>query len=62
MDKYTRKIDELGRVVIPRPLLDGINVKPGEIVDITCEGGSVRIEKRAPTCWLCGSDENLVEV
>ena len=59
---HKRKVDELRRVVIPQQMLNGINVKPGELVDITCEGGSVRIEKSVPTCWLCGSDENLVEV
>ncbi len=59
---YKRKIDDLRRVVIPQQMLDGINVKPGELVDITCVGGSVRIEKSKPTCWLCGSDEHLVEV
>ncbi len=59
---YKRKIDELRRVVIPQQMLDGINVKPGDLVDIVCEGGFVRLEKSAPTCWLCRSDENLVEV
>ena len=59
---YRRKIDDLRRVVIPQQMLNGINVKPGDLVDITCEGGSVRIEKSMPTCWLCRSDENLVEV
>ena len=59
---YKRKVDELRRVVIPQQMLNGINVKPGELVDITCEGGSVRIEKSVPTCWLCRSDENLVKV
>ena len=59
---YRRKIDDLRRVVIPQQMLNGINVKPGDLVDITCEGGSVRIEKSMPICWLCRSDENLVEV
>ena len=62
MDKYKRKLDDLGRVVLPRELLNGINAKPGELVDVTCEGGSIRIDKSVSTCWLCGSDENLVDV
>ena len=59
---HRRKIDELRRVVIPQQALNGINVKPGELVNISCEGGSIRIEKNRPTCWLCMSDEDLVEV
>ena len=46
-----RKIDDLGRVVIPAEMRHVLGVKEGDQLEITLEGDHVAIRPRSPAWW-----------
>ena len=55
-----RKVDELGRVVIPKEMRTMLNISNGDPVEINVEGGKVFLTKYQPTCIFCGAAERVV--
>ncbi len=57
-----RRVDDLGRVVIPMELRRtlGINVK--DPMSITAEGERIILQKHHEACVICGSRDDVVEV
>ena len=45
----TRKIDELGRVVIPSDFREELGIEPGEKVEIHMDGGRVILKRAVKT-------------
>ena len=56
-----RKVDNLGRIVLPVELWRQLDIDVKSDVEIFVEGGQVILRKYAPNCVFCGSTENLVE-
>jgi len=56
-----RRIDELGRVVLPKEAAAALNLSKRDAVEISCEGDAIIIKKAKPFCKLCGSEENVHE-
>lgn len=56
-----RRIDELGRVVIPIEIRNKFDIKVKDPVEIFVDGSSVVIKKYEPNCVFCGNSKNLVE-
>ena len=56
-----RKIDELGRIVIPKEIREMHGIKNGDSVEILSDGDLITLTKFLPGCRLCGSDDNLIE-
>jgi transcriptional pleiotropic regulator of transition state genes len=56
----TRKIDELGRIVIPMELRRSMNITEKDSIEIFVNGDSIVLKKVVNSCVLCGSEENLV--
>ncbi|GAB4287216.1 MAG: AbrB/MazE/SpoVT family DNA-binding domain-containing protein [Coriobacteriia bacterium] len=56
-----RRVDDLGRIVIPMELRRtlGINVK--DPMSITVEGERIILEKFHEACAICGSQEDIRE-
>lgn len=56
-----RKIDELGRVVIPMEFRRSMGIEPGDPVEVFAENGRVILSFPAnrKRCAGCGSKENL---
>ena len=56
-----RRVDDLGRIVIPMELRRtlGINVK--DPMAIFVEDDKIILEKHRDVCTLCGSEENITE-
>lgn len=54
-----RKIDELGRIVIPSELRKVLNMHAGSLVEIFGTIDSIIIKKHMNKCILCG---NAVEI
>ena len=51
-----RRIDELGRIVIPKELRKKFNIKDGESVEIfTDDGNLIVLKKYEPGCVFCES-------
>lgn len=54
-----RKVDELGRIVIPMELRRTMNIAEGEGLEIFVDGEKIVLRKYAPGCTLCGSLTDL---
>ena len=54
-----RKIDALGRVVIPKELRDKMYIEDGDPLEIFVENDAIVIQKYAAVCVFCGSGEDL---
>ena len=49
-----RKIDELGRVVLPMELRKVLNLNVKDSIEIYVEGESIILKKYEPCCIFCG--------
>ncbi len=56
-----RKIDELGRVVLPMEMRKSMGIKDGDAFEIYVEGEKIIFAKYTPFCLFCGSSEGMVE-
>ena len=50
-----RRVDELGRIVLPVELRRTLNINEKDSLEIYVEGASVILAKYEPTCVFCGS-------
>lgn len=57
----TRKIDELGRIVLPIELRRGLGIGEKDALEIYVEDEKIILKKYKQACAFCGSDENIVE-
>jgi transcriptional pleiotropic regulator of transition state genes len=57
-----RRIDQLGRVVVPAELRRLLGIRQGDLLDIRMEDGRLVLLKIDPECALCGRIDNLVEM
>ena len=56
-----RKLDELGRVVIPIELRNKFNISEKDPIEIYVDGSNIILKKYEITCVFCGKTENLKE-
>ena len=55
-----RRVDELGRVVIPIELRNKFDIKEKDPIEIYVDGSSIVLKKYEPNCIFCGSTKKLV--
>lgn len=55
-----RKVDELGRVVIPIELRNKFDIKVKDPIEIFVDSNSIVLKKYEPNCVFCGSTKDLV--
>ncbi|MCL2620779.1 MAG: AbrB/MazE/SpoVT family DNA-binding domain-containing protein [Defluviitaleaceae bacterium] len=53
-DFGTRKIDELGRVVIPKEIKVSLGLIEGTSLKVTLQNEKIILEKADPPCEKCG--------
>lgn len=56
-----RKIDGLGRVVIPMEIRNKLEISQNDPLEIHVEGNSIVLRKYEPDCTFCGSSKNVIE-
>ena len=56
-----RRVDELGRVVIPIELRTQFGISEKDPMEIYVEGSSIVLKKYEPNCIFCGNSKKLVE-
>lgn len=56
-----RKVDELGRVVLPIELRRTLNIDIKDALEIYVENDSIILKKYEPSCIFCGSSEGIKE-
>jgi transcriptional pleiotropic regulator of transition state genes len=58
----TRRIDQLGRVVVPAELRRTLGIREGDLLDISAEDGRLVLRKVAPACAICGRADDLIDM
>ena len=56
-----RKIDDLGRMVIPIELRKTMNINKKDPMKIFVDGDKIILSKYEPACIFCGSADNIIE-
>lgn len=54
-----RKVDELGRVVIPIELRRTLNIDVKDALEIYVDGEKIILKKYEPACIFCGNADNV---
>ena len=55
-----RKVDELGRIVIPMELRNKLGIQEKDPLEIFVDGSSIILKKYNPNCIFCGSSKDLL--
>ena len=55
-----RKVDELGRIVLPIELRRTLDIAERDELEIYMENDRIILQKYEPACIFCGSSRNLV--
>ena len=56
-----RKVDELGRVVLPVELRRTLNIEEKDPLEISLDGDKVILRKYHAACIFCGNEKDLKE-
>ena len=56
-----RRVDELGRVVIPIEIRTQFGISEKDPMEIYVDGSSIVLKKYEPNCIFCGSSKKLAE-
>ena len=56
-----RRVDELGRIVLPIELRRALEIEERDPVEIALEGDCILLRKHRPTCVFCGAEEELLD-
>ena len=56
-----RKVDELGRVVIPIEIRNQFEISEKDPIEIYVDGSSIILKKYEKSCFFCGNTKKLVE-
>lgn len=56
-----RRIDELGRIVIPIEIRNNFDIKEKDPIEIYVDNDSIVLKKYEPSCFFCGESENIIE-
>lgn len=55
-----RKVDELGRIVLPIELRRTLDIAEKDALEIYVEGASIILRKYQPSCIFCGDAKNVI--
>lgn len=56
-----RKLDELGRIVLPIEMRRTFSLAEKDAVEIYVDGDSIVLKKHQPNCILCGETKSLID-
>ncbi|WP_295857580.1 AbrB/MazE/SpoVT family DNA-binding domain-containing protein [uncultured Oscillibacter sp.] len=56
-----RKVDELGRIVLPIEMRRTLDIAEKDSLEIYVEGTSVILKKYKPSCIFCDSNKDVVQ-
>ena len=55
-----RKLDNLGRIVIPKELRETMGIGIRDSLEIFTEGGDIIVRRYAPGCVICGEAKDTL--
>ena len=56
-----RKIDDLGRMVIPKELRETMDINKKDPMEIFVDNNTIILKKYEPGCLFCGDVENTIQ-
>jgi transcriptional pleiotropic regulator of transition state genes len=56
-----RKVDELGRIVVPIELRRIMGIEIKDPIEIFVEGEYILLKKYEPTCIMCGEGKDTID-
>lgn len=56
-----RKVDPLGRIVLPKSLRKRYRMNEGDPIEIFVSGDQIILEKYRPKCIFCGQSEKVIQ-
>ncbi|AWK52797.1 AbrB family transcriptional regulator [Clostridium beijerinckii] len=56
-----RKVDPLGRIVIPKEIRKVMSINEGDALEIVKDNNGILLRKYTRGCIFCGSDESIIE-
>lgn len=57
----TRRVDSLGRVVLPADLRHALGIREGDVLDVSVQDGHLLLSRHEPVCVFCGARDELRE-
>ncbi len=57
---FILKIDQLGRIVVPKPLRTKLDLNIGDTIEVFNDNKGILLKKYCTTCSFCGKDDELV--
>ena len=57
-----RKVDNLGRIVIPIEIRRALSIEIKDPIEISLDGDSIILKRQRAACALCGSNENIRKI
>ena len=58
---FVRKVDDLGRIVIPKEIRQNLKIGDNSSLEIFSDSSSITIKKINHSCAMCGSKNRLLE-
>lgn len=58
----TRRIDQLGRVVVPAELRRTLGIHEGDLLEIVADDDRLVLRKVSPACAICGRTSELLDM
>ena len=55
-----RKVDELGRIVLPAEIRQNLDIKVKDPIEIFSDGERIVLQKYQPSCIFCNNVEDVV--
>jgi transcriptional pleiotropic regulator of transition state genes len=55
-----RRVDDLGRIVVPKELRKTLNIEERDALEIYTEGDQIILKKYEPTCIFCGEGKDVI--
>jgi transcriptional pleiotropic regulator of transition state genes len=55
-----RKVDELGRIVLPKELRMTLNIKEKDPLEIYVDNSTIVLKKYEPACIFCSNAEDVI--
>ena len=55
-----RKVDELGRIVLPKELRTILNINEKDSIEIFTDDDKIILQKYQPSCIFCTNADNVV--
>ena len=55
-----RKVDELGRIVLPIELRHTLDIEPKDALEIYVDGNTIMLKKYQPACIFCDDAKDVI--